>query len=236
MPVISAHALLAITGLGLWGYYLFSDSTRLAWAAVALLAVVATLGLIMASRWIVVYRTHRAPRLAVATGAHSAPGRLFNPAATDPASAGRAGVSGPPERHFPLPVVIAHGLFATVTIVFVVLTALDGRKLTADPAARPTTGRALPRHGGAHHGGGRDEAPPPSGQAVAQAGSASRDLDQAVVLAGPLAPGRAPVLRRPEPVPTARSAMNESSVSRTGATRTAGTPRGGRPPWLPASR
>ena len=129
VPVISAHALLAITGLGLWGYYLFSDSTRLAWAAVALLAVVATLGLIMASRWIVVYRTHRTPRLAVAAaGAHSAPGGLFNTSATDPAGAGRdarAGVTGPPERHFPLPVVIAHGLFATVTIVFVVLTALD---------------------------------------------------------------------------------------------------------------
>ena len=128
VPVISAHALLAITGLGLWGYYLFSGSPRLAWAAVALLAVVATLGLIMASRWIVVYRTDRAPRLAVATaGAHSAPGGLFNPAATDPTGAGRdgpAGVSGPPERHFPLPVVVAHGLFATVTIVFVVLTAL----------------------------------------------------------------------------------------------------------------
>ena len=127
VPVISAHALLAITGLGLWGYYLFTGSTRLAWAVVALLAVVATLGLIMASRWIVVYRTLRAPRLAVATaGAHSAPGGL-NPAATAPARAGRdgrAGVSGPPERHFPLPVVIAHGLFATVTIVFVVLTAL----------------------------------------------------------------------------------------------------------------
>ena len=66
VPVISAHALLAITGLALWGYYLLSHSTRLAWAAVALLAVVATLGLIMASRWIVVYRTHRAPQLAVA--------------------------------------------------------------------------------------------------------------------------------------------------------------------------
>ena len=66
VPVISAHALLAITGLGLWGYYLFSGSTRLAWVAVAILAIVATLGLIMAARWIVVYRAHRAPRVAVA--------------------------------------------------------------------------------------------------------------------------------------------------------------------------
>jgi hypothetical protein len=127
VPVISAHALLAITGLGLWGYYLFSDSTRLAWVAVAILAVVATLGLIMAARWLVVYRTHRTPRVALAaSGAHSAPGGFFS--ATEPSDAGRdasPGVSGPPERHFPLPVVIGHGIFATVTIVLVVLTALD---------------------------------------------------------------------------------------------------------------
>ena len=62
VPVISTHALLAVTGLGLWGYYLFSDSDRLVWAAVAILAVVAVLGLLMAARWVVVYRTHRAPR------------------------------------------------------------------------------------------------------------------------------------------------------------------------------
>jgi len=126
VPVISTHALLAVTGLGLWGYYLFSDSTRLAWVAVAILATTATLGLIMAARWIVVYRTHRAPRMALAaTGAHSAPAGFFS--ATAPSGAGRdpgPGVAGPPERHFPLPVVIGHGIFATVTIVLVVLTAL----------------------------------------------------------------------------------------------------------------
>ena len=129
VPVISTHALLAVTGLGLWGYYLFSDSTRLAWAAVAILAVVAVLGLLMAARWVVVYRTHRAPRVAVAaTGMHSGAVSLFNPAATERFGAGRDAspqVGGPPERHFPLPVVIGHGIFATVTIVLVVLTALD---------------------------------------------------------------------------------------------------------------
>lgn len=129
VPVISTHALLAVTGLGLWGYYLFSDSTRLAWAAVAILAVVAVLGLLMAARWVVVYRTHRAPRVAVAaTGMHSGAVSLFNPAATERFGAGRDAspqVGGPPERHFPLPVVIGHGFFAIVTIVLVVLTALD---------------------------------------------------------------------------------------------------------------
>jgi hypothetical protein len=131
VPVISAHALLAITGLGLWGFYLFSGAARLAWATVAVLAVVAVLGLVMAARWVVVYRAHRTPRLAVAaTGAHSASVSLFNPAATEPSGAGhvaQAGAPGPPERHFPLPVVIGHGIFATVTIVLVVLTALDVR-------------------------------------------------------------------------------------------------------------
>ena len=131
VPVISAHALLAITGLGLWGFYLFSGAARLAWATVAILAVVAVLGLVMAARWVVVYRAHRTPRLAVAaTGAHSASASLFNPAATEPSGAGhvaQAGAPGPPERHFPLPVVIGHGIFATVTIVLVVLTALDVR-------------------------------------------------------------------------------------------------------------
>ena len=129
VPVISAHALLAIIGLGLWGYYLFSDAARLAWVAVAILAIVAVLGLVMAARWIVVYRAHRTPRVAVAaTGAHSASASLFNPAATEPSGARQVTQTvapGPPERHFPLPVVIGHGIFATVTIVFVVLTALD---------------------------------------------------------------------------------------------------------------
>jgi hypothetical protein len=130
VPVISTHALLAITGMGLWGYYLFSNSTRLAWVAVAVLAVVATLGLIMAARWVVVYRTHRTPRVVAlaASGAHSAPASLFS--ATERYGAGRdpgPAAAGPPERHFPLPVVIGHGIFAIVTIVLVVLTALRVR-------------------------------------------------------------------------------------------------------------
>jgi hypothetical protein len=129
VPVISAHALLGLGGLMLWIGYLLLNQKRLAWAAVAALGTVAVLGLIMAARWIVVYRTHRTPRLAVAaTGTHSAPSSLFNPAATERIGPGRDAspqVAGPPERHFPLPVVIGHGIFATATIVFVVLTALD---------------------------------------------------------------------------------------------------------------
>jgi hypothetical protein len=102
VPVISVHALLAVAGLVVWAGYLITDTPRLAYAAALTLVVVATLGLIMAVRWIGVYRAHDA---AAVRGA-------------------RAGITVPPERNFPLPVVIGHGIFAAATIVLVVVTAL----------------------------------------------------------------------------------------------------------------
>jgi hypothetical protein len=102
VPVISAHALLAVAGLVIWAGYLITDSPGLAWAAAVTLAVVATLGITMAARWIRVYRAHET---VAATGA-------------------RAGITtGPPERNFPLPVVVGHGIFAAATFVLVLLTA-----------------------------------------------------------------------------------------------------------------
>ena len=102
VPVISAHALLAVAGLVVWAGYLITDTPRLAYAAALTLVVVATLGLIMAVRWIRVYRAHDA---AAVRGEH-------------------AGITVPPERNFPLSVVIGHGLFAVTTVVLVVVTAL----------------------------------------------------------------------------------------------------------------
>ena len=102
IPVISAHALLAVAGLVVWAAYLITDTPRLAYAAALTLVVVATLGLTMAVRWLKVYRAHDA---AAVRGA-------------------RGGIAIPPERNFPLPVVIGHGLFAVATIVLVVVTAL----------------------------------------------------------------------------------------------------------------
>ncbi|MCW2906269.1 MAG: hypothetical protein JWL68_1058 [Actinomycetia bacterium] len=102
VPVISAHALLAVAGLVVWGGYLITDTPRLAYAAAVTLLVVATLGVTMAARWIRVYRAHDT---AAVRGA-------------------RAGIAVPPERNFPLPVVIGHGIFAAATIVLVVVTAL----------------------------------------------------------------------------------------------------------------
>jgi hypothetical protein len=102
IPVISAHALLAVAGLVVWALYLITDTSRLAYAAALTLVVVAGLGLTMAVRWIRVYRAHDAVAV----------------------RGGRGGTAVPPERNFPLPVVIGHGLFAGATIVLVVLTAI----------------------------------------------------------------------------------------------------------------
>ena len=102
IPVISAHALLAVAGLVVWGVYLITDTPRLALAAAATLVVVAALGLTMAVRWFSVYRAHDS---AAVRGQ-------------------RAGITVPPERNFPLPVVIGHGLFAVATLILVVVTAI----------------------------------------------------------------------------------------------------------------
>lgn len=101
VPVLSAHALLGMGGLLLWVGYLLVDQERLAWFAVAALGIAAVLGLTMAARWIGVYRVFANP----------------GPSLT------RKTVV-PPERNFPLPVVIAHGLLAVTTLVLVLFTAL----------------------------------------------------------------------------------------------------------------
>jgi hypothetical protein len=110
VPVILTHALLAVSGLVLWIVFLAVDQQRLAWAAVVVLGTVAVLGLFMAARWIGVYR------------AAAAPGRTF--AAAGPGSLRADTAPIPPERHFPVSVVVAHGIFAVTTLVLVVLTAL----------------------------------------------------------------------------------------------------------------
>ena len=96
-PVISTHALLGVGGLVLWGFYLATDEDPLAWTSVADLGVVAVLGSIMAARWIGVYRSY------------AAPGSM-------PTSV----IAVPPERHFPRPVILIHGILAIVTIGLVV--------------------------------------------------------------------------------------------------------------------
>jgi hypothetical protein len=99
VPVISAHALLGAGGLMVWGFYLVTDSDPLAYTTVAALGIVVVLGVVMAARWVTVYRTYAAPK--------SSPMRV---------------IAVPPERHFPRPVIVIHGIFAITTLVLVVFT------------------------------------------------------------------------------------------------------------------
>ncbi|MGW3098749.1 hypothetical protein ACWDCC_35510 [Streptomyces sp. NPDC001102] len=103
-PVIFGHFALAALGLVVWIVYVVADKEALAWTAFILLVPVALLGFVMLARWIPVHRAHGTA-----------------PAGTAPADAGQ---DGPAERHFPLAVVLAHGLFAVVTVLLVLLSAL----------------------------------------------------------------------------------------------------------------
>ena len=107
--LVFSHFGLAAGGLVVWIVYLLTNQIRLAWVAFALLIPVALLGFIMLARWIPVYQgrtvTAGAPQDSARTGS--------GPVETEPA-----------ERHLPVPVVIAHGLFAVVTVVLVLLAAL----------------------------------------------------------------------------------------------------------------
>jgi hypothetical protein len=138
VPVVSGHVLFAVGGLVVWLMYLVTDEDIFAYATAAVLAFVATFGLTMAVRWISVYRSAPLPpRTSVLSGAQPTVAQAATDAWTpresyaddtrrisfsDQVRPGELAV--PPERHFPLSVVIGHGLFATVTIVLVVLTLL----------------------------------------------------------------------------------------------------------------
>ncbi len=112
-PVLASHVVLAGGGLLVWVGYLVFDDDRLQWIAVVAILLAATLGVVMTIRWIGVYRASRARMQLAVAGQH---GRV--------ALLDRAVREGPPERNFPLPVVIAHGAFAVITITLVLLTAL----------------------------------------------------------------------------------------------------------------
>ena len=103
--VIFTHLLLALTGLVAWGAYLLLDDEALAWVALALLAVIALLGLTMFAKWI---RVHHDPV----------------PLASGVQHPGQAAVAVPAKGIFPVAVVAAHGLLAGATLVLVLLTAI----------------------------------------------------------------------------------------------------------------
>lgn len=98
---ILGHFALAATGLVIWIVYLASDEDALAWIAFALLLIVALLGFSMLAIWL--------------------RQRSVQPATAQ--TAGSIGGDPPPERHFPVPIVGAHGVLAAVTLVLVLLVA-----------------------------------------------------------------------------------------------------------------
>ncbi len=123
--LLPCHVLLAGGGLLVWAGYLVLDQDRLAWTAVAALCLAATFGIVMAIRWVGVYRATQSAR--AAAGAGHGPDRPRLTLVSQQgglAIASRPVREGPPERNFPLPVVIAHGAFAAATLTLVLLTAL----------------------------------------------------------------------------------------------------------------
>ena len=125
--VLVAHVALGGGGLIVWAYYLFFDNDDLAWIATGAVLLGASLGTFMAFRWFAVYQAKRQlQRVEGITRVWRRGGvAVLDRAEAPRAEAPRADTprAGPPERNFPLPVVVAHGLFATATITLVVLTA-----------------------------------------------------------------------------------------------------------------
>ena len=119
-PVVFSHVALAIAGVTVWIVYLYVPETRLAWAAFFILLPVVLLGLTMLTRWIPVHRAANAASPAMTAKAAATVG-----GGAVPAGAAEAVLAvGPPERNFPVPVVVAHGVFAVITFILVALTVL----------------------------------------------------------------------------------------------------------------
>jgi hypothetical protein len=116
-PLLAGHVLAAATALALWIAFLAWHADRLAWYTVIALLVAASLGTTMAIRWISVYRAKRA-------SAQLAARFMAAPAPDDAHTFSHVADAGPPERNFPLTVVIAHGVFAATTLTLVLLSAL----------------------------------------------------------------------------------------------------------------
>ncbi|WP_419996066.1 hypothetical protein [Streptomyces boninensis] len=95
-PLIFGHMAMAALGLLIWAVYVATDNRVLAWSAIGVLAPVVLMGFTMLVTWIPTRRARPVP-------------------SEDP----------PAERHFPLVVVLLHGLLAVLTLTLVVLSTLE---------------------------------------------------------------------------------------------------------------
>ena len=107
IPVMGVHALCALGGLAVWIGFLLAGTQRLALTATAILGLAAVLGFIMVTRWIGVWRAHKA-----------------RSAALNAPLGGVVIIDVPPERHLPVTLVIGHGVLAVATVILVLLTVL----------------------------------------------------------------------------------------------------------------
>ncbi|MGN6793196.1 MAG: hypothetical protein ACTHJW_12505 [Streptosporangiaceae bacterium] len=136
VPVVCGHVLFAVGGLVMWVMYLITDKKIYCWTTTGALALIATLGFTMAIRWIGVYRA-RPGRISASTTSvpdgiapespHGRPaGRRWatNIPGSSSGQARPGELAVPPERHFPVSVVVAHGILAVTTVLLVVLTTL----------------------------------------------------------------------------------------------------------------
>ena len=98
---VFSHFLLAAAGLVLWIVYLWLGGSTLAWIAFADLVLVALLGGLMVARW--------------SKDRRRGPGS---------AGAGSSESAQLAEQHIPVLAVTLHGVFATTTLVLVLLSAL----------------------------------------------------------------------------------------------------------------
>jgi hypothetical protein len=116
--LIASHVLPAGGGIVVWAAYLIFDLAWLAWLAVVALVLAVSMGLLMATRWIGVYRAKRAKVRLI----RSQPGPDHDFATV------LAAEEGPAERHFPLLLVLGHGLLAVTTVTLVVIIALGAAR------------------------------------------------------------------------------------------------------------
>lgn len=131
--LIFAHTAFAVAGLLLVIAYLIGgEPDWLAWTATVVILVASLLGAAMFIPWWLRRRRAIKSRAAerIATPADRPAGATTShttAATSSPATSHAAGATSdlPVERHFPVRVVIVHGLIADLTLALVLLTALD---------------------------------------------------------------------------------------------------------------
>lgn len=120
-PVVFGHAGLAVIGLCVWIISIYVHMNSLSWITLLILALVATLGVFMFTRWIPVHRMYsESADLPARQAAGMAQGR-GGPGLYEAGGPIHQLEPMPPERNFPLPVVLLHGVLAVTTVTLVVI-------------------------------------------------------------------------------------------------------------------